>query len=255
LETARGSKSFKKVRDACRETQMRAVDDRDKARWLHEQRSASWWTDANGHWHLDAKLAPDDAAWVKSALELKTEEIFRAARSCGELESQAAYRADALVAVITGKAPRKPLDARLHADRDAMDRGYALPGERCELEGIGPIPVTMARAMLDDARVTLVGHDRDGDITHISSLKRTIPAKLRRWVEQAYPCCGVDGCTDDWRLEIDHMVAVEDRGPTSKDNLWRICRHHHKLKTFYGWRVCGPPGARNLVAPDDPDPP
>ncbi len=133
-----------------------------------------------------------------------------------------------------------------------MDRGYVEPGEQCELEGIGPIPVTMARAMLNDTRVTMVGRDDTGDITHISSMSRTIPARLRRWVEEAYPCCGVEGCTDDWRLEIDHIIGmVEHGGPAEKDNLWRICRHHHKLKTFYGYRVVG----RRLVAPDDPDPP
>ncbi len=251
LETVRGSKSFKSVRDACRETSMRAVDDREKARWLHEQRSARYWTDGNGHWRLDAKLSPDAAAWVASALKLKTDEIFRAARARGETEPHAAYCADALAAVVTGNAPKKPLDARLRADRAALDRGYVEPGEQCELEGIGPIPVTMARAMLDDARVTMVGRDDTGDITHISSMSRTIPARLRRWVEEAYPCCGVEGCTDDWRLEIDHIIGVEHGGPTEKDNLWRICRHHHKLKTFYGYRVVG----RRLVAPDDPDPP
>jgi hypothetical protein len=251
LETVRGSKSFKRVRDACRDVKMRAGDDRAKAQWLHEQRSANWWTDTNGHFRLDAKLSPDDAVWVRSALELKTEEIYRAARAANRVERHAALRADALVAVITGNAPKKPLDGRLHADRAALDRGFVEPGEQCELEGIGPIPVTMARAMLDDARITLVGHDDSGAITHISSLKRTIPARLRRWVEEAYPCCGVEGCTDTWRLEIDHIRAVEDGGPTEKQNLWRICRHHHKLKTFYNYRVIG----RSLVAPDDPDPP
>jgi hypothetical protein len=251
LETVRGSKSFKGVRDACREVRVHAVDDREKARWLHEQRSLHWWTDGNGHWRIAAKLAPDDAVWVRSALELKTEEIFKSARAAGRVEPHAAYCADALVATVTGNVPKKPLDARLHADRDALDRGYVEPGEQCELEGIGPIPVTMARAMLDDARVTLVGHDDTGDITYISSLERTIPIKLRRWVEEAFPCCGVEGCTDAWRSEIDHIRPVEDGGPTEKANLWRLCRHHHKLKTFYGYRVVG----RRLVAPDDPDPP
>ncbi len=234
---------------------MRAVDDRDKARWLHEQRAAHWWTDTNGHWRLDARLSPDDAAWVASASKLKTEEIFQAARARSEAEPHAAYCADALVAVVTGKAPKKPLDARLHADQPALDRGYAEPGERCELEGIGPIPVTMARAMLDDARVTIVGRDDTGEIASISSLSRTIPIKLRRYLEETYSVCGVQDCTDNWRMEIDHIVAVEDGGRTEKDNLWRICRHHHKLKTFYGWKVVGPPGNRTLVAPDDPDPP
>jgi hypothetical protein len=103
----------------------------------------------------------------------------------GDAEPHAAYCADALVAVVTGNAPRQPLDARLHADQAALDRGYVEPGEQCELEGIGPIPVSMARAMLDDVRVTVIGHADTGDITHISSLTRTIPARLRRFVEEA----------------------------------------------------------------------
>jgi hypothetical protein len=143
----------------------------------------------------------------------------------------------------------------VHVDDAALDRGYAQPGERCEIDGVGPVPVTVVRRILSDARVVVVGHDETGDITSISSLSRTIPITLRRWVEEAYPCCGVDGCEDDWRLEIDHVVGVEDGGLTEKDNLWRLCRHHHQLKTYRGWRVVGPPGARTLVAPDDPDPP
>ena len=83
--------------------------------------------------------------------------------------------------MVTGKAPKKPLDARLHADQAALDRGYAEPGERCELEGIGPIPVTMARAMLDDARVSdACGHDDAGDITHHLVAEAHHPRRLRR---------------------------------------------------------------------------
>ena len=199
LETVRGSSSFKGVRDACREVSMRAVEDRAKAQWLHETRRAHAWTDTDGHWRLDATLSPDDAASVASALASKTDEIFRAARAAGRLEPHAAYVADAVVALMTGDAPTKPIDTRLHIDQAALDRGYALPGERCEIEGIGPIPVTMARAMLDDARVSVHAHD-GAEIATISSAKRTIPAPLRKWLEATYPVCGVQDCTDDWRI-------------------------------------------------------
>jgi hypothetical protein len=162
--------------------------------------------------------------------------------------------ADALVALVRGKAPLKPLEARLDADQAAIERGWVEPGERCELVGIGPIPVTMARSMLADARVTILG--REGtEITTISSPNRSIPAKLRKWLERAYPTCGDAGCGIDQHLQIDHIIAVEDGGPTIKENLWRLCVHHHKLKTFYRWRVVEQNGIRQLVPPDDPDPP
>lgn len=39
---------------------------------------------------------------------------------------------------------------------------------------------------------------------------------------------------------------------------WKLDRHrthHHRLKTFCGWQVVGPPDARQLLPPDNPDPP
>ncbi len=87
--------------------------------------------------------------------------------------------ADALMDLVR-HGPSKSPDVRVHVEQAALDRGYAEPGERCEIDGIGPVPVTIVRRMLDDARVTMVGHDDTGDVTSISSLSRTIPVKLRR---------------------------------------------------------------------------
>ena len=213
LETVRGSKSFKGVRDACREVSMRAVDDREKARWLHEQRSAHWWTDGNGHWRLDAKLSPDDAAWVESALKLKTEEFFQAARARGETAPHAAsprrcagrdrhrQRPEEAARRPSARGPESTRP-RLRRARRAMRarRHRADPGHH------GP---RHARRRLGHARRPR----RTGDITHISSMSRTIPDKLRRYVEEAFPCCGVEGCTDDWRLEIDHIIRSTTAAP------------------------------------------
>ena len=116
------------------------------------------------------------------------------------------------------------------------------------------MPVTTARALLDDAVVTVMIREGD-DITAVSSPKRTIPAKVRRALEARYPTCGVPACANDEFLEIDHIVALEDHGPTALDNLWRLCSHHHRLKTYGGWMVVGQNGDRDLVPPDDPDPP
>jgi hypothetical protein len=254
LETARGGGSWRGLRDDCREASVRARDDRRHAQWLHETRAVATWTERDGHYRMDVRLSPDEACWVHSALGLKTDELFDAARRAGRVEPRDAYQADALVALMRGDAPAKPLEARLDADQAAIERGWVEAGERCELVGIGPIPVTMARAMLGDARITVLA--REGtDITRISSPTRTIPAALRKWLERAYPRCGVAGCGVSERLQIDHIIAVEDHGPTSQENLWRLCSHHHKLKTFYGWRVVEEHGIRQLVPPDDPDPP
>jgi hypothetical protein len=251
LDRARGGSSFRGFRDACREAAMRAADDRALAQRLHETRAVRTWSD--GHWRLDAALRPDEGARVGQVLETKTSELFEAARAAGRRQPREAYRADALVAIMTGEVPQKPIELRVEGDYAALERGYVEPGERCELVGVGPIPVTIARALLGDAKLVLLAREAN-EITKISSAKRGIPIALRRWLERAYPTCGVGGCGQNERLQIDHIVPVEAGGPTTKQNTWRLCPHDHTLKTIYGWRVVTDEhGVHRLVPPDHPD--
>jgi 5-methylcytosine-specific restriction endonuclease McrA len=183
-------------------------------------------------------------------LEQKTDEMFRAGRTAGTTELRSAYTADALAALILGTGSRPAPDVRPHLDEAVAERGYALPGERCHVDGVGPVPVTTALRMLADAKVTLLRHDAAGDITHVSSPTRTIPVPVKRWVEEAYPVCGRQGCDSTFRLEIDHIIPVAEGGPTEKGNLWRLCGHDHHLKTYRGWRaVQQGDGTWDLVAP------
>jgi 5-methylcytosine-specific restriction endonuclease McrA len=157
------------------------------------------------------------------------------------------------------EGPCKPTELRVTVDAAALARGHTEAGERCDITGVGPVPVSTARALLDDASVSVLVRDGD-DITAVSKSTRTIPARLRRAVEARHPTCGVKTCANDRFLEIDHVVAVEDHGRTEDANLWRICPHHHKLKTHYGWRVVGSTHDWDLAPPDhdppdDPDPP
>ncbi len=254
LLDAAGSTSVKGLRDRCRQVRAGAeADDRAWARRLHETRRAHEWTDPDSAYRIEARMAPDAGARFSSAWNAHIDRIFREARRAGLREPHAAYAADALVALATD-GPCKPLEAHLIADSAPHVRGHTEPGERCELKGIGPVPVTTARALLDDARVTLMVRDGD-DITAVSTPKRNVPAKLRRALEARHPTCGVKSCANDRFLEIDHVVPVEKRGETNVLNTWRICPHHHYLKTYAGWKVVGEPGNPDLVAPDHPDPP
>jgi hypothetical protein len=253
VETA-GSTSVKGLRDRCRHVRAGAeADDRVWARRLHERRRAHKWTEPYGAYCVSARMAPDAGARFDAAWEAHTDRIFRGARRAGCHEPRAAYSADALVALATD-GPCKPVEVRLITDTAPVERGHAEPGERCEIAGIGPVAVTIARSLLNDASVVAMGKEGD-DITAVSSPKRTIPAKLRRALEARYPTCGVEDCANDRFLQIDHVVAVEDKGETNVDNTWRICPHHHVLKTYKGWKVVGEPGNWDLVPPDDPDPP
>jgi hypothetical protein len=254
LARARRGGSFRRFRDECRDAAVRARGDKKHAQHLHESRAVHIWTDAiDGAFRIDGRLAPDEGAWVKSALEHKTDEIFQAARAEHRHEPRAAYMADALVALLRGEQPIKEPEVRVEGDLAAIERGYVEPGERMELVGIGPIPVTIARSLLNDARVSILSRE-GAEITRITTPKRTIPAALRRWLERAYPRCGHLGCGSQERLQIDHVIPIEEHGPTERGNLWRLCSYHHKLKTFYGWRAVGDEGERQLVPPDHDQP-
>ena len=247
LETA-GAMSVKGLRDRCREIRAGAeVDDRAWARRLHESRRAHKWTDPDDTYRLEARLAPDAGARFDSAWEAHTDRIFRDARRAGRREPRAAYMADALV-TLASEGPCKPVEVRVTVDSAALARGHTAPGDRCEIDRVGPVPVATARALLDDARVSFLVRDGD-DVTAVSSPKRTIPAKLRRALEARYPKCGVNGCANDEFLEIDHIVPLAEGGRTELANLWRPCSHHHHLKTYFGWRVVETPEGLDLVPP------
>jgi len=253
LATA-AEQGVKGLRDQCRQVRAGAeADDRAWARRLHESRSAHQWTDPDGAWRADIRLSPDAGARVSSAWDAHTDRIFREARAAGRREPRTAYAADGFVAAIT-EGPSRPTEVRVTVDNSALARGHTEPGERCEIAGVGPAPVTTARALLGDSAVTVLVRDGD-DITAVSKPTRTIPAKLRRALEDRYPTCGVKTCANDQFLEIDHVIPLAEGGRTEIANTWRLCPHHHDLKTYFGWRVVGTTHDWDLVPPDDPDPP
>ena len=108
LLEAAGSTSVKGLRDRCRQVRAGAeADDRAWARRLHVERRAHEWTDPDGAYRLEARLAPDAGARFSSAWKAHTDRIFREARRAGRHEPRTAYAADALVALASeGRASR-----------------------------------------------------------------------------------------------------------------------------------------------------
>jgi hypothetical protein len=161
LLEAAGSTSVKGLRDRCREVRAGAeTDDQAWARRLYVSRRAHEWTDPDGAYRVEARLAPDAGARFSSAWKAHTDRIFCDARRAGRREPHAAYAADALVA-LASEGPCKPVEVRVTVDSAALSRGHSERGERCEIGRVGPVPVTTARALLDDASVAVL--IRDGD--------------------------------------------------------------------------------------------
>jgi hypothetical protein len=237
LDAAR-STNVKGLRDRVRE--IRAGTQADDAEWAkrqHARRFGRVWSDPEGSVRVEGCLPPETGARFKAVFEAEVDRIFKEARAAGRREAYSAYGADALTAMAEGR-PGKAVGVKL-----------VVEGERCSIEGMGPIPLTTARKLLQDASVALLV--RDGDqLRAVGRPVRTIPARLRRELEIAYPVCGVARCSNDRFLEIDHVVPVCEGGETSGSNTWRICPHHHFLKHHRGWKVAGEPGRWELLPSD-----
>ncbi|WP_139334584.1 HNH endonuclease signature motif containing protein, partial [Mycobacterium colombiense] len=65
----------------------------------------------------------------------------------------------------------------------------------------------------------------------------TPSAKLADFVRCRDLTCRAPGCdrpaTD---CDLDHTIPYADGGPTHASNLKALCRLHHLMKTFWGWR-------------------
>jgi hypothetical protein len=126
-------------------------------------------------------------------------------------------------------------------DHAALLRGHSLPGETCEIPGVGPIPVSVARMLAGDAFVSVLVTD-GADVQAVATAGRTIPARMKRALIERDPTCVVPGCGNRRNLEFDHVVPLCAGGPTCLANLCRLCGWHHLLKSHHGWRLSGEPG-------------
>ena len=152
----------------------------------------------------------------------------------------------------TGFPP--PASVHLRVDLAALRRGQVEEGECCEIPGVGPVPLEIAREVLGDAIVHLV-ITQGADIASITSLGRTIRAPLRRAVIERDQTCVIPGCDVRDGLEIDHrIIPVVENGETALWNLARLCHHHHYLRHHKGFRLEGGPGDWQWLPPEKPPP-
>ncbi len=131
-------------------------------------------------------------------------------------------------------APRTMVHVRV--DHAALVRGHTEHGEVCEIPGIGPIPVSVARELASDSVLSVLVTD-GVDVTTVAHAGRTIPASIRRALLERDPACVVPGCEVSDGLEIDHILPFGEGGTTSIGNLARLCHWHHYLKTHQRHRL------------------
>jgi hypothetical protein len=125
-------------------------------------------------------------------------------------------------------------------------------GELCEVPGVGPVPVAWVREQLGEALCHLVVTD-GVDVTTLYSPGRHLPLPVRAALVERDSRCVVPGCDARIGLENDHWATdFAQGGPTSLDNLARLCHHHHQLKTHRGFELTGGPGTWRWSPPEHP---
>jgi Domain of unknown function (DUF222) len=256
LVEAAGKLTLRSLGEECRRVEAAAVvNEDDRYRRVHRSRHVRSWVDRHGVGRLNAWLTPDELGRLMGDVDRRCDEMVVDAIRGGWFESREAHRADALVDLARpdSAAPPGP-DTMVHVvvDHEALMRGHTVAGETCEIPGIGPIPVSVARRLGEDA-ILKVLLTNGVDVVGVAHGGRTIAAHLRSALEVRDPKCIVPRCDVRRNLEIDHRDTFGRTGVTKLDQLARLCRWHHHQKTFLGYTYRGGPGTWQWIPPENRD--
>jgi hypothetical protein len=202
---------------------------------IHAGRRLRTWTDGEGAWNLSARGTVRDGATVMHALEPIIERLLREARKDGRRDDRETYAFDALVQLAKRDEPQttktsKPTHlALLRLDLEALRRGAVDGDERCEITGLGPIPVSTARDLLGESILELV-ITKGVDVLHVTHLGRGPTAAQRVALLWCAPHCSVEGCPRT-RVEIDHRQPWKDTHHTRLDGLDPVLQLPPPLET------------------------
>ena len=172
-------------------------------------------------------------------------------------EPRNAYAFDALIASSPDPGgTEKPTKAKprfnalLRLDYDGLVRGDVEGEEICEIAGLGPIPVRVARDLLGEAILKLV-ITKGVDVINVTHLGRQATAAQRVALWWRYPSAPAKGARPV-AVQIDHRGDWAKTHHTRYDDLDRLCEADHDLKTRHGWALIAGTGRRPMVPPDDP---
>lgn len=242
-----------------------AEDEAERARAIHARRSLRHWRDPEGAFRLDARLTPEAGSRLLSSIQTEADAIFEQARKAGTEEPPEAYRADALVALVTGAAHTSQTKATagqrhsgrggdtivIRIDATALRRGHVGSGEVCEIAGVGPVDVATVRRLLPPAYVKVVIRN-SVDVQSVCHVGRAIPAHAFTSLQERDRTCVVPSCDVAKGLEAHHWKEdFASSGTTSVGELALVCARHHDMITYRGYVLDGGPGRWRFRGPPD----
>ncbi|MBX3313875.1 MAG: DUF222 domain-containing protein [Actinobacteria bacterium] len=181
----------------------------------HEARSLSWRTEPDGTVLLTARLTPEVAGAVCAVIDTA---VTRTGAPAGA--SLAHQRADALAAVVTDGGGQVEAEVVVHVTTD----GNHLP------DGT-PLSDHAVAQLLPDAFVSLLIHDTERQPIDASPRRRHPTRRQRRVLDARADQCQHPGCTARAFLQYDHVQPYTEGGPTTIDNLQRLCGPHNRQRT------------------------
>jgi hypothetical protein len=251
--------SMKRLREKARAIKA-AADARsaeDKHADIVRTRRAHVGVTPEGAGRLEAEGPPEQIAEVDAAIAAHRDHLFRTRSAAGTLEgTHGNLTFDALVAMarasVRGGDAEKPLAKKIliRIDRSARLRGQAIAGETVDLPGYGPIPVGVAEELMRDQtwHAILTNGVAVLAVTHGKRKANAVQRTALDWTE---PDCCVRGCPNPAYHQIDHIDPWANTKQTRHGSLQRLCRFHHDLKTYFGYRYEPlPDGQKQAVSPD-----
>ncbi|HET9060712.1 MAG TPA: hypothetical protein VFN61_12390 [Acidimicrobiales bacterium] len=249
--------SLKELADEVARARAEGRDQEERRTAVRAGRSLRSWTTPDGTWHLHAQGLPEDGAKVMAAVNRHAGSIFDQARSDGRHDRLDAYAFDALVALATSTggatATSTRTDILVRVDLSALLRGYSVDDEVCEIAGFGPVSAQAIFDMMssgDPFLKAIVTKAKDVvSIVHLGRRPNAYQASALDWL---FPTCAAQGCpTRAEHLQSDHREDWSRTHVTVLHLLDRLCRFHHDLKTYEGWRLVPGKGKRPFVPPSD----
>lgn len=204
---------------------------------------------------LDRRMeyAPDrdGMAWLSlylpgetaCAIWNKTTALARGVQGPGEPRNLAQLRADIAAGMLLGSASENPGDVPApKADVLVTVPVFSLLGltdEPAEIDGLGPVPPSVARRLIADGPSSfyrVLVDPRDGAPLEIGRTSYRLPEALKRWLRMRDGRCTFPGCSNQTLdNDADHLTAWQRGGTTGIGNLGQACPKHHRLKHRSTW--------------------
>jgi hypothetical protein len=202
-------------------------------------------------------LPVEDAA---AAVE-RVDAFARAARAGGDPRTLRQLRADAMVGLLAGTwhGPEPIHRVGVIELTIPLTTLMGLRDLPAELAGWGPLCADIARKTAEQVlkrksqppQMRFTVYDNSGVIVADGTTRRRPPAAMGATVRARYNRCIFPRCSQPAsRCDLDHQRRWIDGGATSVDNLYPLCRRHHRAKDEGGWRYdVVSPGVFRWVSP------